>query len=137
MERSGKGARPRRRAGRIRGSSLLLLLLLGAGGLWAWTFGPYYWDFMKLKEINRLVAREWSALGEAKARAMLDSELGKSAMADYVYPQDCQFTKVSPNLMRLHCAYSVDVQYPFVERYRTLSFEVTTDVDNRGQVDQY
>ena len=125
------------RRGRINIVSLLLTLMMIGGSVWAYTFGPYYWDHQVMKEIARTSALEWYATeNEEKARARLGRLLQKREIDDYIYTSDC-FFETRGKINSIRCFWQVDVFYPYSDYYETLEFETTVEVNNRGDITQW
>ncbi len=125
------------RRARINIVTVLLILVLGAVGIFAWLFGPYYWDKQVMNEVARTSALEWYATeNRQKGMSRLGHLLEKRGLSEYIYPNDCTFQEEG-ELRVVACWWEVDVFYPGSEMYRTLSFDTTVEVDRRGDAVQY
>lgn len=126
----------RGRAGKTNFLTILLVLVLAAGGLWAYVFGRYYLDFYNMKEVIRSSALAWHAnVSEQSGRVRLKQML-ESKGIDYVTPEDCSFT-AQGNVFTVGCSYTVWAYYPFTEYYKTLNFSFAAEVNERGVVTDY
>ena len=126
----------RLRQGRVNGLTLLLLAVLAVGGVATWTFGPYWLDYMNMKEIAASSGLAWYAgASESAGRSRLRQGL-ETKEIDYITEDDCQFSKTR-DVITVWCTWEVNAFYPFTSYYKTLSYEITTEVNDRGVVNQY
>lgn len=127
----------RRRAGRISGSSMLLLLLIAVGLAWAGIFGPYFWDEQVVREAAAASLREWrteESLDRGKNK--FANRLEKESI-DYIDPVvDCKFS-MEGKIRYLECGWVAHVYYPGTNYYKTLNFNTTSECDEDGSVSQY
>jgi len=124
------------RHGRTSPLTLLLLAGMAAAGVWVHTFMPYHWDFMEVKQACKEALLTWDETGDRGAsQRRLGKELMKLEVDDYIRTSDCTFARVTTGT-RIDCAWSVDVFYPGVDRFRTLSFAVGTEMDAVGDIHQ-
>jgi hypothetical protein len=114
---------------------ILILLLAAAGGV-AWLFGPYYLDYMNMKEVVASASLSWYATdSKGGAEAKLGEEL-RTKDIEYIVEDDCTIDEVG-KLYTVSCYWEVDVYYPFTKYYKTLAFETTAECDKRGVVEVY
>lgn len=127
----------RTRAGRTNILSLLLVGGIGAALFLGWTFGPYYIDFLYVKEASASAALKWYAEESERAgRHRLAQTLEKNGI-DYVDPKQCEFSRDREMTIRVYCYYEAYVYYPFTDYFKIIPFEVDNYVDNRGNLEQY
>lgn len=109
-----------------------ILLVLVAGG-WAFFFGPYYVDSLKMEDVAGSAALTWVAFDEAKGRAELAEQLRRREIPDYFTPESCRFYGAPGDQKVVDCAWTVDVYLPVVDQTRRLSFHVkkTASADGR------
>jgi hypothetical protein len=123
------------RRGRISLMNVFLFLALAAVALVAWTFLPYQWHYLKMKEVTKSAVLEWDAWdNKARAEEKLADLLDRRSIPDYILPEDCQFTEEPVAIYTVRCAWKVDVYYPFTKKFKTLSFETLETVDEKGLV---
>lgn len=124
------------RRGRVSLLGALLVLAIAAVVYGVWLFGPYYWDYLKMKQIAKTAVLDWHAFdSERHARSRYMTELKARHIPDYIDPEACSFEEES-GLRIVECDYSVDVYYPFTDYYKTLHFHVYTDIDQSGELSQ-
>jgi len=118
------------RAGRINMIAVVLLLVLASGILLLERFGPYYWDYWKMKEVTKTAALHWKVFSRKAAEEKLRLMLDDKDISEYIEPSYCKF---QDKLKRatVFCSWEVDVYYPFSENFRTLDFytEYTVEMD--------
>ena len=125
------------RAGRTNIFSILLLAAVGVVLVGAWTFGPYYLDFMYVKEASASAALKWYAEEDERGgRNRLVQKLEENGI-DYLDPKQCEFSRSRDMTIRVYCHYEVYAYYPFSDYYKILPFEVDNYVDSRGNLEQY
>jgi hypothetical protein len=123
------------RRGRISLVNVFLLLGLVAAAVLAWTFLPYYWDYMKMQEVTKSAVLEWDAWDERRrAEDKLADLLDRRSIPDYILAEDCQFLEEPDQIYTVRCAWKVDVYYPFTQKFKTLSFETLETVDDQGLI---
>ncbi len=126
----------RSRHGRVQVLTVLLLLALIVAGFFAQLFGPYYLDYMNMKEVVKSASLAWYAnaeevAGREKLRMTLDQK-----EIDYITGDDCSFEKQGEYFV-VSCAWVVHVYYPGTDYYKTLDYSVTASSDQRGSVEVY
>ena len=123
------------RRGRINFVGIAITAVIAAALGGAALFGPYYWDYLVVKEITRTVALTWEATGlHHKAEMKLDEEATNRELPDYIdYKSACTLAE-SGRMKVVNCAWVAHVYYPFTDYYKTLDFNVTSEVDGSGQV---
>jgi len=88
--------------------------------LYAWTFLPYYWHYMKMQEVTKSAVLEWDAWdNQARAEEKLADLLDRRSIPDYILPDDCQFLEEPVQIYTVRCAWKVDVYYPFTKKFKT------------------
>jgi hypothetical protein len=123
------------RRGRISLMNVFLFLGLGAAALVGWTFLPYYWHHLKMKEVTKSAVLEWDAYdNKARAEEKLADLLDRRSIPDYILTEDCLFLEEPVEIYTVRCAWRVDVYYPFTKKFKTLSFETLETVDEKGLV---
>jgi hypothetical protein len=114
--------------------SFLLVVILAAVGYFAYTFVPYFIDYLNMKEVVKASALSWYAKEEEKAgRTRFKKGLSDKGV-DYVFPEDCSFAE-QEGLYVVSCEWYVDVYYPGTDYYKTLEFWATASADKRGGVE--
>ena len=127
----------KRRAGRANFLTILLVGGLAAIGVGVATFGPYYLDYLNMKEITASSALAWYAnVEKSSALQRFDRGLGERGI-DYNDQTYCDFDKDRDDNIHIYCEWEAYCYYPFTEYYKTLDFSVDTYVDNRGNLEQY
>lgn len=127
----------RPRAGRVNILNVLLILVIAGVAGAVWTFGPYYLDYMNVKEVSASAALKWYAEeSEEAAKERLRIGLTEKGV-DYVDPKQCEFSRDRDRTIRVYCYYEAYVYYPFTDYYKILAFEVDNYVDTRGTLEQY
>jgi hypothetical protein len=118
------------RTGRISIVNVVFFLCFVAGAVVAYTFSPYYWDYLKMQEVTKSAVLEWDAW-DSKPRAVtrLADELERREIPDYILDEDCEFIEEANQTYTVRCAWAVDVYYPFTDKFRTLSFETLETVE--------
>ena len=130
------GAGQRRRGGRAQLLTVVLLLVVAGGAFLGWLFGPYYLDYLNMKEVVKSSALAWYAhVEESAAREKFRISM-KSKEIDYITADDCSFEK-SGEYYTVSCYWVVDVYYPGTDYFKTLEFEVSAEADQRGKVEVY
>ena len=94
-------------------------------------FGPYYWDYWKMKEVTKTAALQWKVYSRKAAEEKLRSMLDDKDISQYIEPSYCQFED-RLNAVAVYCSWEVDVYYPFSENYRTLDFSTEHVVSMDG-----
>ena len=112
----------------------VLLLFLVAFTLVAALLGPYVKDDVELDHIVRAVALDWRDFGEEQARTRLQYELDRRQIGLQVADSDCVFEVPEPEWRVVRCAWSVDVEVPFVDNSIPLSFESEAEVAPDGDL---
>ena len=111
-----------RRSGKISLFLIFVLLLMAAAVMMVRRFGPYYWDYWKMKEVTKTAALHWKMFGRPAGEEKLVGLLEDKEISDYIEPGYCEFVDRGDE-KNVYCSWEVDVYYPFSEEYRTLSFE--------------
>ena len=125
-----------RRAGRANVLTILLVLVLAVIGVGVATFGPFYLDYLNMKEVCSSSALAWYASeSEDSAHTRFAKGLSDKGV-DYVSEDNCEFKKTDDTI-QVYCAWEAYAYYPMTDYYKILDFEVDTYVDGRGQVEQY
>ncbi len=122
------------RAGKINIVGILIILALIIGGVFAYTFGPYYWDSVTMKEVARNTALTYQDRGKAKGLERLTQELYQRDIPDYIVEKDCKFSNRGQTFI-VTCAWAVDVSWPFTSISRHMSFEVEAKRGPHGFID--
>jgi hypothetical protein len=124
------------RAGRANVLTIILVAFLAAIGVSVATFGPYYLDYLNMKEVCSSSALAWYASSEEKsAHTRFLKGLEKKEI-DYIDKDQCEFKKQGDTI-QVYCYWEAYAYYPFTDYYKILEFEVDTYVDGRGGVEQY
>ncbi len=126
----------RNRAGRVQFLTLVLLLLAGLGGFFAWLFVPYHIDYMNMQEVVKSSALAWYAHVEEHASREKFRISMKEKGIDYITAEDCAWQKQG-DLYSVSCYWVVDVYYPGTDYFKTLEYEVSAEADQRGKVELY
>jgi len=102
--------------------TLVMILAVLVGSLLAHRFGPYYWDYWKMKEITKTTALHWKVYSRKAAEEKLVYMLSEKEFGDnYIGPDFCGFSETSKT-RTVWCSWEVEVNYPFSDHIRTLSF---------------
>ena len=109
------------RAGRVNMFAVAMILTMALGALLTDRFGPYYWDYWKMKEVTKTAALHWKVFSKKAAIEKLRSMLEDKEISEYIEPSYCQFEDRLKGGV-VSCSWEVDVYYPFSEKYRTLEF---------------
>jgi hypothetical protein len=119
------------RAGRVNMFAVAMLVVFAAGALLVERFGPYYWDYWKMKEVTKTAALHWKVFSRKAAEEKLRSMLDDKEISEYIEPSYCIF---EDGLKRgtVYCSWEVDVFYPFSDSYRTLDFHTEHTVQMDG-----
>jgi hypothetical protein len=133
MRDGGGGDRmmARNRQGRISYGTLLLLLVVGVGVGWGMLFGPKYIDYLNINECSGMALAAWHAHGvQERAPTRFNECLADKGIEDMTI-ESC---KIEPhdNNKYMYCYWEVYVYYPGTDYYKTLSFEVTNELDLKG-----
>jgi hypothetical protein len=116
--------------------TLLMLMLVAAGGFLAYLFVPYHIDYMNMKEVAKSSALSWyTHVEEHAAREKFRISLNEKEI-DYITADDCKWEKRG-ELYTVACYWVVDVYYPGTDYFKTLEYEVAAEADQRGKVDVY
>ena len=121
----------RNRIGRINGLAAVLIIAAVVAVIFVNRFGPYYWDYWKMKEVTKTVALHWKVYSKKAAVEKLDHMMSLDEFGDdYIEPGFCSWEELKSDL-RVSCYWEVDVEYPFSDKIRTLVFttEHTESVD--------
>ena len=112
----------RARTGRINFIAVVLIVAAIAAITFIYRFGPYYWDYWKMKEITKTTALQWKVYSKKAAEEKLRHMVSPSEFGDdYIEADLCHFEDGGKRLT-VWCAWEVDVYYPFSENIKTLSF---------------
>jgi hypothetical protein len=125
-----------RRQGRANILTLLLVAVLAVLGVGAYTFVPYYIDYLNMKEIASSSGLAWYASTLEKSGPERLAQGLKMKEIDYIDPSACEFKKEQDDIV-VYCYWEAYAYYPMTDYYKILTFEVTTYVDSRGTVEQY
>lgn len=112
-----------------------LVALVGGGAL----FGPYYWDYLTVKEITRSTALTYLETEIfQKAEQELQQQVQQRELPDYFDPNTmCTLNEDRKKLFVVRCEWTAYVYYPFTDYYKALHFTVTSETDAQGQVTTY
>ena len=125
--------------------SFLLVVLVVAGGYWAWVFGPAYIDNSSVKQICATGANlAYTERNDATLRSWLYSHIREQFAYDYVQtngmpakgykiefePSDVRLdrTQVPPRI-RIDISYSRTIELPIIGGARTLVFNDHAEQD--------
>jgi hypothetical protein len=101
---------------------LVLIIATIVGFIFVNRFGPYYWDYWKMKEVTKTTALQWRVYSKKAAVEKLQHMLSLGEFGDdYIDPAFCSLEDLKSSL-RVSCYWEVDVEYPFSDRVRTLVF---------------
>lgn len=103
---------------------LLLFLAALAAAAWAWFFGPYYLDAVKMEDVAGSAVLSWAAFDEGRGRSELAEELRRREIPDYLTPDACKFYKQGGGEKVVDCSWTVDVYLPVIDHTRRLAFQV-------------
>ena len=119
------------RRGRVNILTVLLVLVLGAGGYIGYAWVPVllsYWDGKE--SINRAASKWYAAASEQAGRASLDSDIAHKGLN--IDPKtQCEF-KQTQDEFTVWCGWEEYAYYPGTSAYKTFPFSVTTTCSNRG-----
>jgi len=123
MHQSGIMRRQRRR-GEVSVIKVIIFLAVLAALVLAYIVGPYYVVWLKVDDICGVIARYWASGGsKRKSTAKLRSEIRTREIPEYInWKDDCELY-VENRMNVVTCYWEVDVPYPFMDKYYTLSFE--------------
>jgi hypothetical protein len=125
-----------RRAGRANVLTIILVLIVAVIGVGAYTFVPYYIDYLNMKEVTSSSALAWYAsTEESSAHTRFNKGLETKGI-DYVSEDDCLFKKTDDTI-QVYCYWEAYAYYPLTDYYKIVEFEVDTYVDSRGVMEQY
>jgi len=117
------------RAGKANPLAIILILAAITAVIFVNRFGPYYWDYWKMKEVTKTAALHWKVYSKKAAVEKLDHMLTLDEFGDdYIDPEFCSWEDLKSSL-RVSCYWEVDVEYPFSDKIKTLVF-VTEHVES-------
>ncbi len=119
------------RAGKINIVTVLLVAVVGFAGVFAYTFGPYYLDYMSMDEVARNTALTYSEWGKTKGEQRLTQELYNRDIPDYIVEKDCKFSKKGEEFT-VTCIWDVEKNWPFTSKVRAMHFEVSATYGPMG-----
>ena len=112
----------RSRSGKVNALAFILIVGTIVGLIFAQRFGPYYWDYWKMKEITKTTALQWKVYSKKAAVDKMQHMLSLRQFGDdYIDPTFCNLEDLK-NRLRVSCYWEVDVEYPFSDKVRTLAF---------------
>jgi len=101
---------------------LVLIVATIVGLIFVNRFGPYYWDYWKMKEVTKTTALQWRVYSKKAAVEKLHHMLTPGEFGDdYIDPSFCSMEDLKSRL-RVSCYWEVDVEYPLSDKVRTLVF---------------
>jgi len=126
-----------KRAGRVNFIGLLMVLASGVIGAGVWIFGPYYYDAFIMRDITVRAALEWHhSESKQEGKKHLVKLLYSREIPDYIDEKHCGFNEWE-NIREVSCDWQVDVMIPGTDRYETLEFSVTTEVDQNLNIETF
>lgn len=112
----------RARTGGVNPLTMLIILAAFAAVVFVQRFGPYYWDYWKMKEVTKTAALHWKVYSKKAAVEKMDHMLSPGEFGDnYIEPGFCSWEDLSSSV-RVSCYWEVDVEYPFSDKIKTLAF---------------
>lgn len=123
--------------GKVNIIGLVLVVLLGIAGYFAYLFVPIHIDYMNMKEVVTSSSLAWYA-NDAKTASekKLDEQL-RAKEIDYITRKDNCSIEESGDMYVVSCSWEVDVYYPPTDYYKTLVYETTAECDKGGTVMLY
>lgn len=137
--------RRRARAGRSTFGNLVILVIIASALGMGYLFGLKWWHAQQMKEIARLVIREWHlSENEAVARDRLAREMKEYSIPYYIPDGACAFQLSDAGDKQLHCGWSADVVVPVLGDYLgeeavtfPQSYDFMTEINTKGKVEQW
>jgi hypothetical protein len=110
------------RRGKINGLAVVLILGAFVAMVFVQRFGPYYWDYWKMKEVTKTAALHWKVYSQKAAVEKLEHMMSAKQFGDdYIEPGFCSWEDFKSEV-RVSCYWEVDVEYPFSDKVHTLVF---------------
>lgn len=128
----------RNRAGRSTFSNLMLLLVVAGGIGVGYLFGIKWWHAQQMKEIARIVVREWHLSENKKvAEDRMTRELEQYGIPYYIPDGACELKVGESGNKLIDCGWQADVTIPVIEHVVPQEYAFTMEVDNRGKVQEW
>ena len=129
-------------SGRINLLTLLLIAALTGGIGYVVLFGPYYWDYLVMREVTQAAVLEWyNSESRAAGEKRLERELVKNDIPSYIDESHCGFdTDIDTDghdILIVSCSWSAYVYYPYTDDFKQLDFSATTEVDINRNLSTY
>lgn len=113
---------------------LALLAIVAAGAL----FGPYYWDYLVVKELTRTAALTFVETEQPeKAKEELMVGVQQREVPEYFDPATMCTFEQNKVQYTVRCRWTAYVYYPLTDYYKALPFDVTSQVNAGGQVSTF
>jgi hypothetical protein len=122
------------RAGKINIVGILIVLALAAGGVFLYTFGPYYWDAVNMNEVVRNTAITYQDRGKGRAELRLTQELEQREIPLYITEDDCKLSSRG-QVFEVKCSWVVEQAWPFTDVVRVMEFEKVAKRGPTGFID--
>ena len=117
--------------------ALVILLGVGVAVGGVWLFGPYYYDAFVMRDITVRSALEWHhSESKEEGKKHLVKLLYGREIPDYINEKHCEFNEWE-SIREVTCEWQVDVMIPWTDRYETLDFSVTTEVDQSLNIETF
>ena len=123
------------RSGKINVIGVIIVIVLAIAGIWAYTFGPYYWDAVHMKEVVQATCLTFQDRGEPKALGRLTSELYKREIPEYIVEDDCRLDK-RRDVYTVTCSYVVEENWPFTSKTQVMEFNIVASRGPHGWIEK-
>ena len=126
----------RLRSGRSTGGAVMLVIVLVIAAL-VGLFGPKYMHFLEMKEISRACASEWHVADDIEVgKRQLVREMEKRNMPLYIPDDACSFSE-QDGLRSIVCWWDATVIIPLIDHPIEQYYEITTEMDKSGKLEQW
>lgn len=123
------------RSGKVNFIGVVMVILLVVGGVWCYTFLPFYWHHRKMNEIVKSAALYWKDLGIDRGKRQLKERLYSDEIPPYISESDCQFNEGHGKTRTVTCEWTVEEKWPVVGHTKRMSFVSESTIHADGVVE--